>query len=221
MNSNTASPISFSDFVQIKSSESRSSCWHLLNACPAWNTSSDSLGLQHTNRGDTQVPGDTGSHRTLLWPCFAKSLFCYCLFFAKQAVGKIILSAWPDILHGSSSPTPLYCPPHKTVGREGRITWKFTACWAPPTLQRISQVGLEDLGGLLQPKWLSGSEIVARLTTWEGMQTRMKASKPYLLDLIDLGERERKETRNKASVNDGYRAMQRSTARSGGKKQHL
>lgn len=73
------------------------------------------------------------------------------------------------------------------MGGESRITWKFTACWASPTVYRISKVGLEDLGGLLQPKWLCDSEIVARLTGWEGMQTRTKTSKPYLLDLIDLG----------------------------------
>lgn len=70
----------------------------------------------------------------------------------------------------------------------------------------LSEVGLEDLGGLLQPRWLCDPEIVTRLTRWEGMQTRMKASKPYLLDLIDLGGKGRKETRNKASVNDGYKA---------------
>lgn len=39
------------------------------------------------------------------------------------------------------------------------------------------------------------------------MQTRRKASKPYLLHLIDLGGKGEEKTRNKASMNDGYIAM--------------
>lgn len=103
-------PDFFSDFVQIKSSESHSSCWHLLNACPAWNTSSDFLGLQHTNRGDTRW------HHILLWPCFAKSLFCYCLFFAKQAVEKNHIKCLTRYLTWVIFPHSPDCPPHKIMG---------------------------------------------------------------------------------------------------------
>lgn len=96
-------PDFFSDFVQIKSSESRSSCWHLLNACPAWNTSSDFLG-------------DTRWHHVLLWPCFAKSLFCYCLFFAKQAVEKNHIKCLTRHLTWVIFPHSPDCPPHKIMG---------------------------------------------------------------------------------------------------------
>lgn len=54
------------------------------------------------------------------------------------------------------------------------------------------------------------------------MQTRMKERKPYLLNLIDLGEKEKeRDKETKASVNEQI-AMQCSTAHSKGeKKNHL
>lgn len=107
-------PDFFSDFVQIKSSESHSFCWHLLNACPAWNTSSDFLGLQHMNRGDIKW------HHTLLWPCFAKSLFCYCLFFAKQAVEKNHIKCLTRHLTWDIFPHSPWLSNPQDYGREGQ-----------------------------------------------------------------------------------------------------
>lgn len=43
-------------------------------------------------------------------------------------------------------------------------------------------------------------EMLARLTTWEHMQRGMKKSKPYLLNLVDLGKRERRKTRKQKQV---------------------
>lgn len=55
-------------------------------------------------------------------------------------------------------------------------------------------------------------EMLARLTTWEHMQRRMKESKPYLLNLVDLGEKgKEKNKETKASVNKST-ALQCSTA---------
>lgn len=57
-------------------------------------------------------------------------------------------------------------------------------------------------------------EMLARLMTWEHMQTRMKDSKPYLLNLVDLGEKGKEENKEtKASVNTST-AMQCSIAHS-------
>lgn len=70
-------------------------------------------------------------------------------------------------------------PPLKTVGGKGGIMWKYKPAVHLPFFRCFS-------------------EMLARLIKWKCMQTRMKASEPYLLNLIDLrkkGKERNKETK--------------------------
>lgn len=93
---------------------------------------------------------------------------------------------------GHLPPLPFIVQPMRWWEGRAELQGNYSLLGIPHSLEDFPG-WTRDLGGLLQPKWLCGSEIVARLTTWEGMQTRMKASKPYLLDLIDLGGKGKKQ----------------------------
>lgn len=73
----------------------------------------------------------------------------HCLFFAKVCRKIYIKCLTGHILHRSSSPTPPYYPPHKTMGGKEGMAWKYKACC----------VHLLFLRGF--------SEMLARLMTWE------------------------------------------------------
>lgn len=69
---------------------------------------------------------------------FAKLLFCLLLILCQTVCRKNYIKCLTrHILYGSSSPTPLYYPPHKTMGGKGGIAWKYKACCACFILQRF------------------------------------------------------------------------------------
>lgn len=49
------------------------------------------------------------------------------------------------------------------------------------------------------PFFRGSPEMLARLITWEHTQTRMKESEPYLLNLIDLGKKEKERNKETKS----------------------
>lgn len=98
----------------------------------------------------------------------------HCLFFAKQPVEKSTWSAWPDTFYtGHLPPAPPFII-HPARPWEGRREWHGNA---KPAVHLPFPRGF--------------TEMPARLGTWEHthMQRRMKKREPYLLNLVDLGEK--------------------------------
>lgn len=169
-------------WLSAKSSEGHSFCWHLLNACPAWKIFSNSLGLPtHTSERFLVTCGATTPSYDG-W--FVKLLFCLVLILC-QTVCRKKLSAWQDPFYTGHLPLLPFII-------------HLTRLWEER----------EELHGNTKPAvhlpfFRGFSEIVARPIMCEHMQTRMKQSKPYLLNLIDLGEKGKERNKEtKASMNE-------------------